>query len=124
MKRQELDVVRSMHRIGVPMLAGTDGPPDRVNIHDELAMFTQAGLAPKQALQTATKNPARFLQRQRSLGTIEKGKIADLVLLDADPLVDIDNTRRIAAVVVNGRYLAKVSLQKMLSDIETTPNKK
>ncbi len=124
MKQRELEVVKSMHRIGVGLLAGTDGPPDRVNVHDELAMFVQAGLTPKKALQTATINPAKFLQKQNMLGTIEPGKIADLVLLEANPLVDINNTRRIAAVVVNGQYLPKESLQKMLADTEGAAKRK
>jgi imidazolonepropionase-like amidohydrolase len=87
-------------------------------------MFVQAGLTPTEALQTATINPAKYLHIQRSLGRIERGKIADMVLLEANPLEDISNTKRIAAVVVNGRYLSKDSLQKMLADIEKAANKK
>jgi imidazolonepropionase-like amidohydrolase len=114
MKEKELEIVKSMQRMGVGLLAGTDGPPDRINLHDELSMFVQAGLTPKEALQTATINPARFLRMQNRLGTIERGKIADLVLLEANPLEDIRNAKRIVAVVVNGRFLPNDSLQKML----------
>jgi imidazolonepropionase-like amidohydrolase len=72
-----------------------------------------------QALQTATLNPAKFMGRQAELGTVEKGKVADLVLLDANPLDDIANTRRIRAVVLAGRYFDRSDLDRMLSDIAT-----
>ena len=111
-----------MHRAGVPLLAGTDAPTPFVipgfSLHDELALLSEAGLAPMDALQTATRNPARYLGLQDSLGTVEKGKIADLVLLDANPLQDIRNTTRIAAVILNGRLLSGLSLQKMLAESE------
>lgn len=81
-------------------------------------MLVKAGLTPLEALQTATLNPARFLNPTSSLGTVEKGKIADLVLLEANPLTDIGNTRKIAGVVLNGKYLPPESLQKMLADVE------
>jgi imidazolonepropionase-like amidohydrolase len=69
-------------------------------------------------LQTATINPAKFLGLEKSLGTIEKGKFADLVLLDANPLDDIKNTKKVFAVVANGRYLPKEKLQEILRNIE------
>jgi imidazolonepropionase-like amidohydrolase len=117
-KQKELELVKAMHRAGVGLLAGTDGPPDRIDLHDELAMFVQAGLTPKEALQTATINPARFLSKQNSLGAIENGKIADLVLLEANPLEDIRNAKKIVAVVVNGQYVTAAALQKNMADIE------
>ena len=117
----------SMHRAGVKILAGTDTYNaycfPGFGLHDELELFVKAGLTPLEALQTATLNPARFLNLTRSLGTVEKGKIADLVLLEANPLTDIGNTRRIASVVLNGRYLPQESLQKMLTDVEALANK-
>jgi imidazolonepropionase-like amidohydrolase len=73
-----------------------------------------------EALQTATLNPAKFLGMDDRLGTIEKGKLADLVLLDANPLDDIRNTQKIAAVVVNGRYLSRADLDEMLAGVEAT----
>jgi imidazolonepropionase-like amidohydrolase len=94
-------------------------PADRaISLHDELELFVQAGLSPMEALQTATLNPARFLGREKDLGTIEKGKIADLVLLEASPLESIGNSRKIDAVVVNGKLFPKAELQKMLADVE------
>jgi imidazolonepropionase-like amidohydrolase len=73
-----------------------------------------------EALQAATLNPARFLGKESELGTVEKGKIADLVLLDANPLEDIHNTQKINAVIVRGKLIPKAALQRMLATIETT----
>jgi imidazolonepropionase-like amidohydrolase len=72
-----------------------------------------------EAIQAATLNPAKYLGREKELGTIESGKLADLVLLDANPLVDIRNSQKIRAVVVNGRYLRRADLDSMLSHAET-----
>ena len=120
---KELEVVNAMHRAGIPFLAGTDTPPGvyifpGFSLHEELQRFVAAGFTPMEALQTATLNPARFLGMDDHLGTIEKGKLADLVLLKANPLEDIRNTQRIEAVVVNGRYLPRAELDKMLSGAE------
>jgi hypothetical protein len=120
--KRSLEEVRKMHRAGVQLLAGTDHPfpfcfPG-FSLHDELALLVEAGLTPLEALQTATLNPARYLERLADLGTIEKGKLADLVLLDANPLDDIKNTQRISAVVVRGKVLRKQALEKMLADLE------
>jgi imidazolonepropionase-like amidohydrolase len=108
-------------------MAGTDLGNEYLypgfSLHDELVLLVQAGLTPMEALQAATRNPAKFLGRLDSLGTIEKGKIADLVLLDANPLENISNTQRINAVVVNGRYLPKEALQRMLAEAEAAANK-
>src|SRR4029077_18357208 len=119
----ELEVVNAMHRAGVSFLAGTDTPPGvyifpGFSLHEELQRFVAAGFTPMEALQTATLNPAKFLGMDDRLGTVEKGKFADLVLLDANPLDDIRNTQKIAAVVVNGRYLSRAELDKMLANVE------
>lgn len=100
--RKQLEVVFAMKRAGVKIMAGTDLPPDGLTLHAELALLVEAGLSPMEALQAATRNPAEFLGRLGSLGTVERGKIADLVLLDADPLEDIRNTKKIHAVIVGG----------------------
>jgi imidazolonepropionase-like amidohydrolase len=120
---KELEVVRAMHRAGVQFLAGTDTPPGvyifpGFSLHEELQRFVAAGFTPLEALQTATLNPAKFLGMDDRLGTIEKGKFADLVLLDANPLEDIRNTQKIAGVVVNGRYFSRVDLDQMLAGVE------
>lgn len=120
---KELEVVNEMHHAGIPFLAGTDTPPGvyifpGFSLHEELQRFVAAGFTPLEALQTATLNPAKFLRMEDRLGTIEKGKFADMVLLDADPLEDISNTQKIGAVIVNGRYLSRAELDRMLADVE------
>jgi imidazolonepropionase-like amidohydrolase len=122
-------VVTAMHRAGVPFLAGTDVTNPYCfpgfSLHDELALLVQeCKFTPLEALQCATRDPARFLGLETDLGTLEKGKLADLVLLEANPLDDITNTRKIAAVVVNGKLLTKEELQKMLDDVEREVGKK
>src|SRR5262249_38902301 len=114
-----LEVVGAMHRAGVLILAGTDtGNPycfPGFSLHDELGLLVKAGLTPGEALRAATLEPARFLGMQDRLGTIEKGKFADLVLLDANPLEDIRNTQRINSVIENGRLLDRKALDRMLA---------
>jgi imidazolonepropionase-like amidohydrolase len=121
-------IVGMMHRAGVRLIAGTDSGAIYVipgfSIHDELQLMVDAGLSTLTVLQAATINPAKFLGKEKELGTIEKGRLADFVLLEANPLKNIKNTRRIAAVVVNGQYLPKESLQRMLEDVEAKVNKK
>jgi imidazolonepropionase-like amidohydrolase len=121
--QMELDMTLAMFRAGVPFMAGTDTAAGvhvfpGFSLHQELALFVRAGLTPMQALQTATRNPAEFMGRLKDLGTIEPGKLADLVLLDANPLDDIANTRRIRAVVLAGRYLDRTELDRMLKGVE------
>lgn len=126
--RKELEIVRAMRKVGVRFIAGADAPnPYSVpgfGLHDELALLVEAGFTPLEALQTATRNPAEFLGQLDSLGTIERGKIADLVLLEANPLADINNTRKIAAVVLGGKLILKPELKEMLDGLEARANKK
>jgi imidazolonepropionase-like amidohydrolase len=127
--QHELDIVKKLNQAGVPFLAGTDCPAGvdvlpGFSLHLELQRFVAAGFTPLQALQTATINPAKFLDRQNDFGTVEKGKIADLVLLDANPLDDIRNTQKITGVVAGGRYFSRASLDRILSDVEATANKR
>ena len=84
-------------------------------LHDELEWFTKAGFSPLQAVQTATINPARFLWREDTQGSIEVGKRADLVLLGANPLLDIRNVGHIEDVVVRGRLVTKQAVDKILA---------
>ena len=121
--QMELEMTLAMFRAGVPFMAGTDTAAGvhvfpGFSLHQELAFFVQAGLTPMQALQTATRNPAEFMGRLEDLGTVAKGKLADLVLLDANPLDDIANTRRIQAVVLAGRYFDRAALDRMLKSVE------
>ena len=89
-------------------------------LHDELELLVLAGLSPLEALQTATRNPAEFLGLQKDLGTVEEGKLADLVLLDADPLAHIGNTRRIAAVILGGKLLDQRLLRQLRGQADPT----
>ena len=125
--RKELKIVGAMQRAGVEFLAGTDTPNPYCfpgfSLHDELGLLVEAGLTPMQALQAATRNAARFMGREQELGTVETGKLADLVLLNANPLKNIANTRRIDAVVFGGRLLARPVLDEMLAKIEALADK-
>jgi imidazolonepropionase-like amidohydrolase len=125
---KQLKSVNRVHRAGGKFLAGTDtGVPyifPGFSLHDELGLFVKAGLTPLEALQTATINPAKFLGREKDLGTIDNGKLADLILLDANPLADISNTKKINAVVLNGRLLDRAALDRLLTGVEAAVNKK
>lgn len=120
---KELEVVRLLHKSGVPFLAGTDTPAGvfifpGFSLHEELQRFVAAGFTPLEALQTATLNPAKFFGKDEQLGTVEQAKTADLVLLTANPLDDIANTQKIAAVIFNGRYYSRKELDELLSGVE------
>jgi imidazolonepropionase-like amidohydrolase len=115
----ELRNVRLFNEAGVLLLAGTDvGVPWQVpgiSLHVELERLVEARLSPLEALRTATLNPARVLKLADSLGTIEPGKFADLVLLDANPLEDVRNTQKIHAVVADGRLYRRADLDELLA---------
>jgi Amidohydrolase family len=117
-----LELVKTMHGSGVKFMAGTDSSVPFVfpgfSLHDEFELFVASGFTPFEALQTATRNPAEFLGLIKDLGTVEKGKLADLVIVESNPLEDIRNTRKVFGVVINGRYLPKESLQTMLAEAE------
>ena len=117
-----MEVVGRMNAAGVHLMAGTDTAGPFVfpgsSLHEELTMLVQAGLTPMQALQAATRNPAEFLGKQDEQGTVEAGKVADLVLLDANPLDDIRNTQAIRAVILRGKLLDRARLDEMLAAVE------
>jgi hypothetical protein len=121
---QRLRMLGTMHRAGVPVLAGTDTAWYQpytyagFSLHDELALLVQAGLTPIESLQTATINPVRFLGMEKDFGTIEKGKIANLVLLDADPSADIHNTTKISELFLAGKEFDRATLGEMLKSAE------
>lgn len=113
--KTSLKTIHDMFSRGVPFLAACDGLVPGFCLHDELEWMTRAGLSPLQALQTATINPATFLERESRQGTVTVGKRADLVLLDGDPSLEIRNTRRIAAVLVRGRLVARPDLARIVA---------
>ena len=115
-------IVKTLADNNVGFLAGTDfGAPfiyPGYSLHQEMELFVELGLTPLQALQTATLNPAKYLQLTDSLGTVQEGKIADLVILEKNPLEDISNTQQINGVILNGKYIHKSAFQKLIKQIE------
>jgi len=124
----QLQIVGVMEQSGVGILAGTDTLNPYIypgfSLHDELGLLVQAGLTPMQALQAATANPARFLGKEQDFGTIAPGKIADMVLLYANPLEDIANSKKIWAVVYNGKVYPRDALDQMLERAVTLAMRK
>jgi imidazolonepropionase-like amidohydrolase len=115
MLRRDLQLVLAMHHAGVRLLAGTDLPlmNGRSRLPDELALLVEAGLTPLDALRIATRDAAVFMGQGTQLGSIARGKHADAVLLDADPLLDITNLKRITAVITAGRLLRQADLDRL-----------
>ena len=119
-----LALQREIHAAGVRMLPGTDVATALIypgfSLHEELEqMVRHLGMTPMEALVSATRYPAEFFGTQDSLGTVAPGKVADLVLLDADPLEDIRNTSKIRAVILTGRYLDRQALDALLAERES-----
>lgn len=117
--QSQLDVARRMHKAGVKFLAGTDVSQwnfmvPGLSLHDEITRLVEAGLTPLEALQTATVHPAKYLA-MADAGVVSTGKRADFLVLDADPTVDIANTRRIAEVVLSGQPIERAELDGMLT---------
>lgn len=115
-------LVGAMFRDGVPFLAGTDtGNPycfPGFSLHDELALLVESGVSPLGALQAATRNPAIFMDASDKYGSVAPGKVADLVLLDADPLKDIHNTTRTLEVFLAGKEFNRAALDDVLKRAE------
>lgn len=120
------DLTARMNKAGVGLLAGCDSGGYALFwgfcLHEELQALVGAGLTPAEALRAATLSPAIFFGREDELGSVEEGKIANLVLLNADPLTDIANTTDIAAVVLNGAYLDRGALDDVLTGVESFAN--
>jgi imidazolonepropionase-like amidohydrolase len=124
---EDKKLVGRLHRAGVSILAGTDSGElpylfPGFSLHDELALLVESGMSPMSALQAATSNAAQFMGQLDRRGTIETGKIADLVILDMDPVADINNTRSIRAVVLNGQLITRVALDSMLTEANVLAN--
>ncbi len=115
-------LVGELHKAGVPLLAGSDaiGPPGvfpGASMHEELSLLVQAGLSPYEALKTATVNPAIYLEGERQLGKVEEGFRADLVLLESNPLEDIDHVRTRVGVMKRGRWFSADELETALEQL-------
>src|SRR5882724_1243225 len=115
----EIQLVQMMRKSGAHFMTGTDAEtfyPAGFGLHTELGLFVSAGFSTLEALQTATINPSVYFGKPTDFGTVEVGKVADLVILEANPLDDIRNTERIAGVVTAGRYLDRQELDRLLSE--------
>ena len=113
-------LIKALHAAGAGLLLGSDAPQvynvPGFSTHRELESLVAAGLTPYQALETGTRNVARYFRTERETGTVEQGKRADLILLDADPLVDIRNTTKRAGVMVRGRWLPQAEIERRLGN--------
>jgi hypothetical protein len=123
---RDLALVSEMRRAGVQFLAGTNGPSTNsfpgFSVHQELELLVKGGFTPLQALQTATFNPALYMAKLDRYGVVERGRIANLVLLEANPLSDIRNTQKISGVVLRGTYLSRSELDGVLAQAEQWAN--
>jgi hypothetical protein len=125
-RARQLELVRVLTAAGVPFLAGTDTAPGMpvfpgFSLHDELAQLVAAGLTPMEALRAATLAPARYLGEEERAGSVAAGKLADLVVLEADPLTDIRNVGKVHAVVLRGRYFGPDERRRLLDKARETP---
>jgi imidazolonepropionase-like amidohydrolase len=111
-------LIKALHAAGAGLLLGSDAPQiynvPGFSTHRELESLVAAGLTPYQALETGTRNVARYFGTEQATGTVERGKRADLILLEADPLVDVRNTTRRAGVMVRGRWLPQAEIERRL----------
>ena len=114
---KNIEIIRMMHKAGVEIMAGSDFSDwalvPGVDLHNELALLVEAGFTPMEALQAATLNPAKFLGKTDTYGTIQVGRAADLVLLDMNPLEDISHTRKIHAVILGGKFYPLASIRSL-----------
>lgn len=119
----EFEQIAEMHEHGVEMMAGTDSGTTMIYpgsaLHQELKLFVnKCRFTPMEALLSATIIPARFFGMEDQLGTIEKGKLADMILLSANPLEDIANIQKIEGVILNGKWLDRKELNRITADVE------
>jgi imidazolonepropionase-like amidohydrolase len=108
--RESETMVKALFDAGVPIVAGTDGALPGYSVLRSIEMYVEAGMTPMQAIESATRVPAESMGLAKDTGTIEPGKRADLIVLDADPLANISNIRKLRWVVANGRVMAPAQL--------------
>ena len=117
-----MDMVLKIHRAGIGIMAGTDSPigflTPGLSLHEELTVLVECGLTPLEAIKTATLNPAIYFNLENEVGTIKENTWADLIILDANPLEDINSTRRINAVIKQGKYFDRNELDKILQRLK------
>ena len=116
-------VIKALHDAGAGLVLGSDAPQvmnvPGFSVHRELQTYVAAGLTPYEALLTGTRNVATYFGTASRTGTVERGKVADLVLLDASPLADIANTTRIAGVMARGAWVPRAELDRRLAELAT-----
>ena len=114
--------MKELHDAGVKFLLGSDAPQvwnvPGFSVHREMKQMVAAGLTPYQVLASGTRNVGEYFGASREFGTIEAGKRADLILLDADPLRDIGNTTQISGVMVRGRWIDKAAITQRLAALQ------
>jgi adenine deaminase len=114
-------MLRALHQAGAGILLGTDAAQayhiSGFSIHEELALLVEAGLSSYEAIEAGTRNAAEAMGRSNEFGTIEEGKRADLILLDANPLDNVGNIQERVGVMLRGRWLAEDQLQAMLAGL-------
>lgn len=117
-----VEIVGAMHRARVNIMAGTDangpfiGLVPGISLHSELALFVKAGFTPLEALRSATIMPALFLHMEETTGSIDRNKAADIVLIEGNPVDNIGNAQRVAAVIIGGRFYDRAALNRMLAE--------
>lgn len=120
----KLVILRELHNAGIKLLAGTDFPNPHCypgfGIHDELALLVEAGLTPAESLSTATYNPAVYFNIEDRYGSVAENKIADLLILNANPLENISNSKKIFAVILHGKLINKEEITNLLKKAEKT----
>ncbi|HEX2120551.1 MAG TPA: amidohydrolase family protein, partial [Thermoanaerobaculia bacterium] len=116
--RKGLELTAAAHKAGVSILAGTDYAIPGADLHRELQQLVAAGLPPAAALRAATLSPARYFALDHQYGTVEERKVADLILLGANPLLDVRNTQRIEAVIFNGNFYDRAALDAIQRHVE------
>jgi hypothetical protein len=130
---RDFELVKEMRRTGVQFLTGTNGPSAEslpgISLHFELELLVASGFTTLQAMQAATFNPALYMAKLDKYGVVERGHIANMILLDGNPLTDIRNTQKIAGVVLRGKYFSRIDLDRLRSKVDnerisrTTPPK-
>jgi imidazolonepropionase-like amidohydrolase len=119
----ELSLIGKMNEKGVKFIAGTDFPNPYVfpgfSLHDELSLMVKGGMPTIDVLRTATINPAIFMNKNADFGSVEVGKLASLVLLNKNPLENIENTRTIETVIVQGKVYNRRALDLMLEEAKS-----
>ncbi len=117
-----MNMIERINKKGIKIMAGTDCPifflTPGLSLHEELIVLVEAGLTPFEALESATLNPAEYFDLQNELGLVKEGFIADLLLLEANPLKNIENTKRISSLFKNGKYYARADLDSMIDALK------